>query len=163
MRDLEVSFIRHEKIYRHDVQGKLNTSLTSPSNIVAMSLQPVIPSEVALQQRLRPLHRPSTASLSTLLLSSSQQPTATVPQLHCLKRGVHYRVQSNSVSERTFFAGLNRNIRATINRSATTYGVRISISDRLPTCPLIRRLNEGVQLTRTCNPCSLTTSIKTCR
>src|SRR5277367_1333319 len=31
-----------------------------------------------------------------------------------------------SVSERTFFAGLNRNIRATINRSATTYGVRIS-------------------------------------
>jgi hypothetical protein len=39
--------------------------------------------------------------------------------------------QTDSVSERTFFAGLNRNIRATINRSATTYGVRISISDRL--------------------------------
>jgi len=38
------------------------------------------------------------------------------------------------VSERTFFAGLNRNIGATINRSATTYGVQNSISDRLSVC-----------------------------
>ena len=46
------------------------------------------------------------------------------------------KYQLRSVSERTFFAGLNRNVGATINRSATTYGVRNSISDRLSVCPL---------------------------
>ena len=71
-------------------KGKLNERPTSPATIVSMSLQPVIPSWVALQQRPRPLRRLRIASLSTLLLSSFQQPTATVTQIACLRPGVHF-------------------------------------------------------------------------
>ena len=86
-----MSFIRHEKIYRYARQGEAEQKPTSPATIVSMSLQPVIPSWVALQQRPRPLRRLRIASLSTLLLSSFQQPTATVTQIACLRPRVHYR------------------------------------------------------------------------
>jgi hypothetical protein len=85
-----LSFLRHRKIYQSDgLKRELNYSFSSPQTIVPMSLQPAIPSWVALQQSPRPLRRFSTASRLTLLLYSLQQPTATVPIFQCLNSGVH--------------------------------------------------------------------------
>ena len=75
-----MSFLRHGKIYRSDgLRGKLNWLSNFPATIVSMSLQPAIPSWVALQQSPCPLRRSCTASLFVLLLYSHQQPTATCP------------------------------------------------------------------------------------
>ena len=59
------------------------------ATIVPMSLQPAIPSRVALQQSPCPLRRSFTASLSTLLLYSHRQRIVNCPQFRCLNRGVH--------------------------------------------------------------------------
>jgi hypothetical protein len=92
-----LSFLRHRKIYQSDgLKRELNYSFSSPQTIVPMSLQPAIPSWVALQQSPRPLRRFSTASRLTLLLYSLQQPTATVPIFQCLNSGVH----SNHLKEK---------------------------------------------------------------
>src|SRR5450755_845142 len=64
---------------------------TSPATIVPMSLQPAIPSWVALQQSPCPLRRLLTASRPILLLYSQQQQTVTCPYLRCLNTGVHSR------------------------------------------------------------------------
>src|SRR5450755_4965198 len=71
---------------------------TSPATIVPMSLQPAIPSWVALQQSPCPLRRLLTASRSILLLYSQQQQTVTCPYLRCLNTGVHSRLRLSCFS-----------------------------------------------------------------
>jgi hypothetical protein len=85
-----MSFFRHGKIYQSD-GPKVGGAYCSAylATIVPMSLQPAIPSRVALQQSPCPLHRSFTASLSTLLLYSRQQRTVNCLHFPCLNTGVH--------------------------------------------------------------------------
>jgi hypothetical protein len=87
-----MSFFRHRKIYQSDgPKGGGACCPASLATIVPMSLQPAIPSWVALQQSPCPLHRPTKASLSTLLLYSLRQRTVNCPHFPCLNAGVHFR------------------------------------------------------------------------
>jgi hypothetical protein len=91
-----MSFLRHGKIYQSDEPERAGGYRSaSPATIVPMSLQPAIPSRVALQQCPCPLRRSFTASLSILLLYSRRQRNVTCPYFPCLNTGVH----SSSVSE----------------------------------------------------------------
>ena len=64
-----MSFSRHKKIYQSDEPSGGGTGRSAClATIVPMSLQPVIPSWVALQQCPRPLRRPQPASRTILLL-----------------------------------------------------------------------------------------------
>jgi hypothetical protein len=85
-----MSFFRYGKIYQSD-GPKVGAAYCSAylATIVPMSLQPAIPSWVALQQSPCPLHRSFTASLSTLLLYSHQQRTVNCLHFPCLNTGVH--------------------------------------------------------------------------
>jgi hypothetical protein len=65
------------------------TVLLPSATIVPMSLQPVIPSWVALQQSPRPLRRPQQASRTILLLYTAQQRNEICPRFPCLNRRVH--------------------------------------------------------------------------
>ncbi len=88
-----MSFFRHRKIYQSDEpKGGRAYRSASLATIVPMSLQPAIPSWVALQQSPCPLRRFFTASLSDLLLYSFRQRTLTCPYFPCLNTGVHSRV-----------------------------------------------------------------------
>jgi len=85
-----MSFFRHQKIYQSDEpKGGRAYRSASLATIVPMSLQPAIPSWVALQQSPCPLRRLFTASLSDLLLYSFRQRTVTCPYFPCLNTGVH--------------------------------------------------------------------------
>jgi hypothetical protein len=88
-----MSFFRYGKIYQSD-GPKVGAAYCSAylATIVPMSLQPAIPSWVALQQSPCPLHRSFTASLSTLLLYSHQQRTVNCLHFPCLNTGVHSKV-----------------------------------------------------------------------
>jgi hypothetical protein len=71
-------------------QKEAEQTVRPPSaTIVPMSLQPVIPSWVALQQSPRPLRRPQQASRTILLLYTAQQRNEICPCFPCLNRRVH--------------------------------------------------------------------------
>jgi len=74
-----LSFLRHkEDLSVRWTQQGAERFVQLPTDHLPMSLQPAIPSWVALQQSPCPLRRFSTASRFILLLYSPQQPTATV-------------------------------------------------------------------------------------
>ena len=84
-----MSFLRHGKIYQSDEpEGGEARGSAATATIVPMSLQPAIPSRVALQQSPCPLRRSSTASLSILLYSPRQR-NVNCPYFPCLNTGVH--------------------------------------------------------------------------
>jgi hypothetical protein len=78
------------------------TVLLPSATIVPMSLQPVIPSWVALQQSPRPLRRPQQASRTILLLYTAQQRNEICPRFPCLNRRVHSILSLGSLSLGSF-------------------------------------------------------------
>jgi hypothetical protein len=63
---------------------------------------------------------------------------------------------------------MNRNMRATIRRSATTYGVRNSISDTLPVRPELIRMNPfavytHIQTEKTISPAQMQSAVSAAR
>jgi hypothetical protein len=120
-----MSFFRHGRIYQSD-GPKVGGAYCSAylATIVPMSLQPAIPSWVALQQSPCPLHRSFIASLSTLLLYSHQQRTVNCLHFPCLNTGVHstvsrdlsgQRVPRNVASGRNWSAGWARRVGRKLN------------------------------------------------
>jgi hypothetical protein len=88
-----MSFARHEEIYRSDVRlGEArngNGGRRSPHSSAAMSFQPAIPRQGALQQSLPPLHRLETILNNQCCRTMILQRTATTPLTPCLSPRVH--------------------------------------------------------------------------
>jgi len=88
-----MSFLRHEEIYRSDVElgkaGSGNWCRRSRCSSASMSYQSAIPWQVALRQSLPPLRRLVTILNNPTCRTMIFQPTATTPLTSCLSPRVH--------------------------------------------------------------------------
>ncbi len=88
-----MSFLRNEEIYRSDMAKRLggNDSAAPQHSSAAMSFQPAIPRQVALQQSPPPLRRLATIVRKGKRRARIFHPTATTPLTLCLTIGVHFK------------------------------------------------------------------------